>query len=275
MFGKAKILRYSDTFLKDIVLALKADKIAESILLPSEISFQINNADVDYSLHSLFNYLQWSEFDRQGNVWSEGTYSKRFVENLEPGDTVYDIGADHGYYSLLAATAIGTLGRVHAFEPHPTNFEAVSKNCERNGFGDIVTPHNALITDIAGEIEYLTDNNPRQTAEKGAFSIETESIDNFSTDNPIPDVIKIDVQGGECRVLRGAKDIISSVRPTLFVEIHNRKEVEQIGGSWEEIYSLLAEYELTRISDPWGETEAETDVSQPPTDDNLHFIIAR
>lgn len=85
--------------------------------------------------------------------WEMGT--TKFLESLlKPGMTVVDIGARFGYYSLIAAAAVGPDGRVHAIEADPRNFEILQKNVDINGFGSAFTQtihtHRITLLDAKG-----------------------------------------------------------------------------------------------------------------------------
>src|SRR5882672_7947426 len=62
----------------------------------------------------------------------------RFMRTLRPGDTVFDVGANIGFFTALAARRVGASGRVLAFEPHPLNFAALSEMVTRNGLRCVI-----------------------------------------------------------------------------------------------------------------------------------------
>lgn len=141
--------------------------------------------------------------------------TKLFLEQLRAGDVVLDIGANIGYYTLLAARKVGTDGCVYAFEPDPTNFSLLKQNVELNGYGNVV-----LVNKAVGETSedlklYLSDVNAGDhrtyASEVGrpAITIPCTSIDDyFRGQDRKADFIKMDIQGSECRALRGMQETL-------------------------------------------------------------------
>ena len=67
------------------------------------------------------------------------------LDNLRPGDTVIDVGANVGYYTLLAARKVGPRGKVVAFEPDPESFSFLKRNVKANGFTNVVLEQKGLV----------------------------------------------------------------------------------------------------------------------------------
>jgi len=150
----------------------------------------------------------------------EGTYEKRttelFKEIVRPGMNVIDIGANIGYYTLLAARLVGERGKVFAFEPEPQNYALLVKNIEINDFQNITALPKA-VSDKTGRVKLFVDKT-----EPGAHSIykvrdsATEAIevdcmsldDVFKSDDCPVDFVKVDVEGAEVTVLLGMTKII-------------------------------------------------------------------
>lgn len=150
---------------------------------------------------------------------------------LKPGALVIDIGANFGYYALTAANAIGPEGLVIAFEPHPEVFALLDAN-------RALLPQNNLLTvqaglgSVDGAMEIHTDAaNPGghsfyvwnlRAAEGSSHSVQVRALDSFLSekipDRPV-DVVKIDVQGFEMEVLRGATGTIEKDHPMVLCEV--------------------------------------------------------
>jgi len=79
---------------------------------------------------------------------------------IQPGDTVLDIGANIGYFTLLFAQLVGAQGRVYAFEPDPTNFHILRRNIERNGLKNVV-PEQKAVSSRTGKIRLFSDKTNR------------------------------------------------------------------------------------------------------------------
>ena len=125
-------------------------------------------------------------------------------KEIKKGDTVLDIGANIGYYTLIFAELVGENGKVFAFEPDPTNFAILEKNVEANGYKNVVLVQKA-VTNKPGKLGlYL--NEDRKAAHRiydphnGSKSIEIESIkldDYFKDYDGEMDFIKMDIEGAE------------------------------------------------------------------------------
>jgi len=139
-----------------------------------------------------------------------------FKKAIKPGARVIDIGAQFGYYSLLAAKQMGQAGEVYAFEPVPSNFELLTRNIKMNGYTNIIHRIQKAAGDKRREVSIFvykdSDSHgmyPRPTAYvKEAISVECITIDEFFGGKPV-DVIKMDIEGSEPYALEGMKQTIT------------------------------------------------------------------
>ncbi len=144
--------------------------------------------------------------------------------------TVLDVGANIGIYACVAGTRLPDEGRLIAFEPAPRNLEYLRRNLDDNGLSDRVRVEPVAVGESAGETLLYLDadcggNNslaagmvPNST---DAVPVAVTSLDAFlaSADLPSPvDLVKIDVEGYDGYVLRGAAGLLRDQRPTLLVE---------------------------------------------------------
>ncbi len=138
-----------------------------------------------------------------------------FKGEIKAGDRVLDIGANIGYYTLIAAHLVGPQGKVYAFEPDPANFRLLQKNVEANGYTNVVLVNKAL-SNKNGKIRlYLNPSNRGDhrvyDSKDGRSSIEIETValDRFfkPLDKKIH-FIKMDIQGAEALALAGMKGLI-------------------------------------------------------------------
>lgn len=137
---------------------------------------------------------------------------------LRPGMHAVDVGANLGYYMLLLREAVGAAGRVDCFEPEPDNLAELERNVAANGFRNVRVSAVAL-GDSHAEVGLQRGVNGTVLADGGAeLQVPLRRLDEL-IDVPI-DFLKIDVEGYEAHVLRGAADTLRSSRPTLFVEVH-------------------------------------------------------
>lgn len=157
------------------------------------------------------SYLQALE---GGSV--EPVTTELFRRTLQPGMIVADVGAFLGQYSLLAAKQVGAAGRVFAFEPDPRNFAFLVRNIERNGLADRIVAVPQAVSDRSGEITLYLDpevGSGSSLVFRRRRSVSTETVravtlDGFLGRHITPDVIKLDVEGGEVRALDGMGEIM-------------------------------------------------------------------
>lgn len=166
-----------------------------------------------------------------------GTYEPEvqqlYAETVKPGMVVYDVGAHVGFLATLAARLAGASGRVICFEPLPGNQKSLAHNAALNGFGN-VTVIPAALGDTEGTASFTVgkDVGWGKLGEAGTETISvrvhrlSEAASHYSL--PKPDVIKIDIEGGETAMLAGAEELIQKYRPRLFIELHGtNREVKE------------------------------------------------
>lgn len=169
----------------------------------------------------------------------EADLVQRILDHLQPGDVVYDVGANIGMISLtLALHPAGRQCRLDSFEPEPRNFAQLARNIEINHLADRVTPHQIALGKDAADVELFV----RGTAGEGRHSLvaakgSTHSIkvaqrtasDIARSTGRIPTVVKIDVEGAEGQVLAGLADVIKTSRPReIFMEIHPKGDRDRM-----------------------------------------------
>lgn len=136
------------------------------------------------------------------------------------GNVVIDVGANIGYYTILLADKVGKTGRVYAFEPDKINFEILKKNIEANNLKNVEII-NAAVGSKTGKIklhkskENLGDHK-LYGDDKEIEEVKIIKLDEFIKEKV--DVIKVDTQGWEPEVIKGAKKIIAKNRPIMFLE---------------------------------------------------------
>lgn len=147
----------------------------------------------------------------------ETALCKRRIKN---GETVIDIGANIGYFTLLFARLVGKEGKVFAFEPDPTNFRLLEKNVKANGYTNVVCFPTAL-TDYNGQHElFLHDYNmgDHRLYDSGTAR-EKVAVTVARLDDVLPDVspsfVKIDIQGSEYLMVQGAKNTLAHAKELL------------------------------------------------------------
>jgi len=154
-----------------------------------------------------------------GNITAELEWIKT---HTAPREIFADIGAHHGYYSLLFSRWSGEEGKTYAFECLPSNFDILVKNIALNKSSNIF-PQSCAVGESEGTALIAEDSSgllyvPK---EKRSLSVPMVSLDRFfEQEKVLPTMLKIDVEGYELEVLQGAKRIIST-QPKVVLEIHN------------------------------------------------------
>jgi len=182
----------------------------------------------------------------EGNYWI-GNYEAEVQDLLKtlcvPGSVFYDIGADLGFFSFAVASRIGPEGRVFGFEPEAENCLRFKEMAVRNNLQDRVGLVEAAAwryTSSSGvhfrrggrQKTYggvLADGVTPVLAEGKTRLVSTISLDDFiRRGHPAPSVLKVDVEGGECEVLKGGEELFSRVKPTLICEVHREEAAKWI-----------------------------------------------
>ncbi len=152
-------------------------------------------------------------------------YETELMRSLvRPGDTVIDVGANIGYYTLHFACGVGPTGRVFAFEPDPGNFALLKSNIRQNGYTNVTMMQKAVGAE-SGVIQlfrnpenrgdhrtYASDPN-RESIEVGVVALD----DYFANIEGRIDFLKFDIQGFEGAALRGMSQLLAQHRPLRMV----------------------------------------------------------
>jgi FkbM family methyltransferase len=138
-----------------------------------------------------------------------------FKKEIKTGQTVLDIGANIGYYTLIAAKLVGPRGKVYAFEPDPDNFSLLKKNIESNGYTNVILANQAVSDKTKTAKLFLNKTNKGDHRlydshdNRSSISVQTVKLDDFFKKlNKKIDFIKMDIQGSEAGALKGLKLLI-------------------------------------------------------------------
>lgn len=189
------------------------------------------------------------------------TREEKFVRTLGLSNrTVFDVGAYVGMFTLFFARGVGPAGRVYAFEPNPVNRQELEFNVRLNGFENVhVLP--IAVGEKTGTAEMVS--SPSLTSrgslakewqphDAGAvhLSVPVESIDALieSRRVPVPDLVKIDVEGYEREVVFGMEKTLREHHPRLYIEIHGPLSAELFEKLRAHGYSMLSVEQDRRIS---------------------------
>lgn len=160
-----------------------------------------------------------------------------FLSLLEKGMRVVDVGANVGYYALLAARAVGHNGKVYAFEPTPRTYNLLCQNIKANGFSNVVTVRKA-VADRSGPATLYVDrdcavNTLSSTLERqGSVSVEVITLDEYFAESTVPiDILKMDIEGSEPLALKGMAGILRrSPQVALLTEL-NPFRIAELGST--------------------------------------------
>jgi len=187
----------------------------------------------------------WAERMLSGGY--EPVFTAVLVAAVRPGDVCYDLGAHIGYYSLVMARGAGPRGAVHAFEPYPPNTARLRDLAGRNALPEERAPihvHQAALGDEngTGQLVGAGDGDSLSTlahldGAAGVMKAEwrkrfegfaRQTVPVWRLDDwrarvaaPAPSLVKIDVEGSELHVLRGARETLAEARPLVLAELHN------------------------------------------------------
>jgi len=178
------------------------------------------------------SYLRYLKGDAEPEV------QEALAELLKPGQTVYDVGANIGFFTILCSRLVGPQGRVYAFEPIPQNLATLRHNVALNGLHNVTIIEQALSSSTGTAEMFVSpwsafhslnvegatkqdDHGPQV----GEITVQTVTLDEFVRGEGVraPDLVKIDVEGAELIVLAGMGETLRSVKPLLLCELHDTK----------------------------------------------------
>lgn len=146
------------------------------------------------------------------------------ADSLKEGDVFYDLGANAGFYAVIAAREVGSDGHVYAFEPTPELADRVRYNADINGFENL-TVVEAAVCNQNGQIEFGSEgfdvkNSINLADSENTIEVRAITLDEWAKAQRPPDLIMIDIEGAELDALRGAIALIREHRPIMMVEVH-------------------------------------------------------
>jgi FkbM family methyltransferase len=188
-----------------------------------------------------------------------GTWELDFAQTLKSfiksGFVCYDIGGYKGYYAGIMA--LSGANKVFIFEPMPSNADSIKKLIVLNPELPIEL-HQIAISNISGESEFkfMTEDTmgklaissfEKEISSERVFKVLCKSLDDFiSSGHPEPDFIKIDVEGAEEFVLKGANGLLTRKKPILLIEIHSTEIGERCYEILSNIYSSITVFETNK-----------------------------
>jgi FkbM family methyltransferase len=165
-----------------------------------------------------------------------GMYEKEtsawLKSQLREGMTFIDIGANAGYFTLLGSSCVS---KVIAFEPIPQNISQIQKHLLANNINNVVL-ENMAISDTTGQVSFVIEENNANshlseiyiqhadTKPLQTININSVRLDDYVKCNLLtPNVIKIDVEGAEIKVLNGARETFIKYKPVCIISTHSKQ----------------------------------------------------
>ncbi len=191
---------------------------------------KINDQEVRF-MHTNFRSDSWYGGDINQN-------NSSYLNLIRRGDRVIDCGANEGFLAVLAALRAGHGGSVLALEPGKHNWEPLNINIALNNLQSRIHPQPWAVGDVTGKIDFNGE------AVREGEKVECVRLDEFCWFGP--DIIKIDVEGYELKVLRGAREIMTKHKPTIFLELHlsgdGGVDMRTYGDTPQQLCDLMKEY---------------------------------
>ncbi|HET9056931.1 MAG TPA: FkbM family methyltransferase [Chitinophagaceae bacterium] len=180
----------------------------------------------------------------------EKSLSSIWEKLINKNDTIIDIGANIGYFSILAANK-ATLGKTYCFEPISFHFSQLQKNISLNGLTNIYPYPQAISDKTENTVIFISnpDNSGMSSLSMPEnFSGKSEktatiTIDKFISDHQILNVnlIKIDVEGAELKVIQGMLETLNKCKPLVIIEVIE-KYLNRFNNTSPELFNLLYDY---------------------------------
>lgn len=167
-------------------------------------------------------------------------------EYLRPGMTFYDLGANIGFFSLMAARLVGPAGRVISFEADPEIAARLRANLAYNKFDHATVEQKAVwsepmtVSFARADVKSSPDRGLghvelNHSASATSIAVEAVSLDHYIATHPAPDFLKCDVEGAELEVFNGAARLLREKHPMLLVEMHSSENHRLLSGKFMEL----------------------------------------
>jgi len=186
----------------------------------------------------------WKRYHRYVNGYWIGHYEfpiqnalKRF---LRRGDTFFDIGANAGFFTLIASRLVGETGKCIAFDPSPDNATSILTQIKLNSLTGCSAVMEA-IADFEGQADFFFASAGSPIGHLGPsvngeqrIEVKVSTLDSAVRRFGEPNFVKMDIEGAEGRALRGASRVVNEIRPTWLIELHGaecEREVRTILGA--------------------------------------------
>ncbi len=186
------------------------------------------------------------------SLWENPNWEKmetKIIQDyIKDGMVVVDIGANIGYYSLLAARRVGKTGKVYAFEPALENYTMLVKSIELNGYKNVIPVQKAVSNKNGVAKLFLGDQDPtmfrllNSKDEKDTIEVSVVTLDSFFRDKGYKvDLIKMDIEGAELFALEGMQRILNENKELVIFSEFNPHLLKLLGVRPEDYLNKLVE----------------------------------
>lgn len=261
-----RILRRGSRFVRRFARLSKSD-----LLLHRRRALRIGGYVMELPRDMAWAFRDGSYYERNVEAWLRRLLAAR------ESSVFYDVGANYGYYTLVAA---GCGARVVSFEPVSATYEVLRRNVRRNLLADVATVRIALGDTIGSTLMTLyssSGNNGAVRRSRGAVAhlttLGVEEVDLRTLDDVLaegsfvpPTVMKLDTEGSELRILRGARRVLAAHRPILIIE-HDSDIARDAGYCIMDVLRELGQYSYSSFGLADSERGDATDVTLYPVDE--------
>ena len=221
--------------------------------VPTRWGFRMRANPRDYASYGIYFF---GEYDQRMSQVVD-----RFVH---PGQTVWDVGSERGWFTLLMAKRVGSTGRVDAFEPFAANADRLGANMQLNDM-HWVHVHRLAVADVTGSVRFQPPSDQiideydylehcsgvgfvTESGSPDAIEVPAVRLDDHARQQSIESLhfIKMDVEGAELMALRGAEQTIRRHRPIIAVE-YNRAALRRAGTTMHELDAWLNDHGYERL----------------------------
>jgi FkbM family methyltransferase len=193
---------------------LRSIPVAVSVPRLGQFDFRVHSRPDQYISGSLIRDGIWEPFE-----------TEVFCRLCRESDIVADLGANIGWYSVIASRIVGTSGRVISFEPDPTNLDLLRENVVLSGHSELVEIHNLAVADREADAElFLCETNLgdhrifSDGSTRDSLVVRVSTLDAVFADCFYPPtLVKSDTQGSEARILRGASAMLGAGWRPIFI----------------------------------------------------------
>ena len=179
---------------------------------------------IDEKIPGIQDYLRnW----KPGTIDREPAFEYLIRQEVKPGMTVLELGANVGYLTFMMWSNLAGNGKIYGFEPDPRNYKILNESVILNNAENVeVYPY--AVDNIDGEIDFnlgiasnLSSIRPTKSTSGETVKVETVRLDTFFKDKPHPNFIKMDIEGHEVEALKSGLEIFSQKFPCkILMEVH-------------------------------------------------------